>query len=132
MQGPVRGAVSDPCATCTVRQLSICAGLERDDWDRLKHINHTMVLEPHRLLFQEGDPAEHVYTVTTGQLSLSPSLPDGRRQITEFLGPGDFIGLGLHGAMTHHIQIGRAHACTHVTNATLVCRIQPEKYTTMP
>src|SRR3546814_687517 len=114
MHGPVRGAVSDPCATCTVRQLSICAGLERDDWDRLKHINHTMVLEPHRLLFQEGDPAEHVYTVTTGQLSLSLSLPDGRRQITEFLGPGDFIGLGLDGDMTHHILTAETLTEVHV------------------
>lgn len=112
--GPVRGAISDPCTSCTVRQLSICAGLERDDWDRLKHINQTMVLEPHRLLFQEGDPAEHVYTVTTGQLSLSLSLPDGRRQITEFLGPGDFIGLGLDGDMTHHILTAETLTEVHV------------------
>ena len=111
---PVRGAYTDPCINCTVRQLSICAGIDQDSWDRLKHVNQTMVLEPRHLLFQEGDAAEHVYTVTTGQLSLSLSLPDGRRQITEFLGPGDFIGLGLDSNMTHHILTAETLTEVHV------------------
>lgn len=111
---PVRGAVTDPCVNCTVRPLSICAGLDHEAWDRLKHINQTVVLEPRRLLFQEGDPADHVYTVTTGQVSLSMSLPDGRRQITDFAGPGDFIGLGLDGDAPHHTLTAEALTEVHV------------------
>lgn len=112
---PVRGAVSDPCTTCTVRQLSLCAGLDGETQGRLKAINQTAVLEPHRLLFQEGDAADYVYTVTSGQVSLSMSLPDGRRQITEFLGPGDFIGLGLDSNTASHSltaeTLTEVHAC---------------------
>jgi CRP/FNR family transcriptional regulator len=114
LAGPVRGAITDPCVNCTVRPLSICAGLDHDAWERLKRVNQTMVLEPRRLLFQEGDPADHVYTITSGQISLSMSLPDGRRQITEFLGPGDFIGLGLDSEMTHHTLTAEALTEVHV------------------
>jgi len=112
--GPVRGAVSDPCATCTIRQLSICADLDSETQDKLKRINQTVVLEPHRLLFQEGDPADYLYTVTAGQISLSMSLPDGRRQITEFLGPGDFIGLGLDREASLHSLTAETLTETHV------------------
>ncbi len=41
----------------------------------------------------EGDPRRRVYSLTAGMLRLSTLLPDGRRQITGFLIPGDYLGL---------------------------------------
>ena len=44
-------------------------------------------------LFYETDEAGHVFTVASGTLRLHKMLPDGRRQITGFVLPGDFLGL---------------------------------------
>lgn len=106
---------ADPCSTCTIRSLSICAELDAPAQDRLRQLNQTMTLPAHSLLFHEGDEAAHVYTVTSGQMSLSVSMPDGRRQITDFVGPGDFIGLGLDdGERLHDLTaetLTEVHVC---------------------
>lgn len=47
------------------------------------------------LLFSESDFAHSVYTVISGMLRLSKSLPDGRRQVVGFCFPGDFLGLSM-------------------------------------
>ena len=91
-----QGAVAvDPCTGCTVSKLSLCDALDAGARQRFKPMVRGQILEPHQMLFQEGDAAEHVYTVTAGQVSLARSLPDGRRQIVDFAGPGDFLGLSL-------------------------------------
>ena len=51
-------------------------------------------LEPFRLI-EEGEPAECVFTVLEGILKLYKLMPDGRRQVTGFLIPGDFVGLAF-------------------------------------
>jgi len=44
-------------------------------------------------LSEEGAPADWVFSVVSGVVSLHKALPDGRRQTTGFLFAGDFIGL---------------------------------------
>lgn len=85
----------DTCSTCTVRRLSLCDALDETGRAKFRPMVHGDKLAAREALFREGEPADFVYTVTSGQLSLSRSLPDGRRQIIDFVGPGDFIGLGL-------------------------------------
>jgi CRP/FNR family transcriptional regulator len=50
-------------------------------------------LEANETLIEEGATRRRVYTLTSGMLRLSLALPDGRRQITGFLMPGDYVGL---------------------------------------
>jgi CRP/FNR family transcriptional regulator len=45
-------------------------------------------------VFWEGDPADYVYKVIRGTVCLYKLLPDGRRQVARFCGPGDLIGMG--------------------------------------
>ncbi|MBX3455602.1 cyclic nucleotide-binding domain-containing protein [Ferrovibrio sp.] len=108
----------DPCTGCTVGKLSLCDALDAEGRKRFKPMVRGQALEPHQMLFQEGDAAEHVYTVTSGQVSLARSLPDGRRQIVDFAGPGDFLGLslGLEEPVTHRLS---AEALTQ----SRVCRL---------
>jgi len=47
------------------------------------------------VLFREGDPADSFFNVTAGTAKLFKLLPDGRRQITGFVGPGHFLGLAV-------------------------------------
>ena len=45
-----------------------------------------------QMLVREGDPAEHVFKVTSGALTAVRLLLNGRRHIGNFLMPGDFFG----------------------------------------
>src|SRR5215467_10262182 len=42
-------------------------------------------------IFNEGDPAEFAYKLVSGVVRLCKHLADGRRQIVQFLFPGDFF-----------------------------------------
>ncbi|WP_396594524.1 cyclic nucleotide-binding domain-containing protein [Brevundimonas sp. R86498] len=54
-----------------------------------------MTLGSGTVLVREGDPAPHVFSITSGSLRVYKLLPDGRRQITGFLFAGDFLGLAI-------------------------------------
>jgi CRP-like cAMP-binding protein len=73
---------SDPCQTCTARSLTICAPLNAEEQAKLSAVATPVFLQPHQMMFQEGDDADHVYNITCGSVSLSKSMADGRRQIT--------------------------------------------------
>ncbi|MCC6469666.1 MAG: helix-turn-helix domain-containing protein [Alphaproteobacteria bacterium] len=78
----------------------------------------TVNIEPHQPIFSEADAADHVFTVTGGAVKIYKLLPDGRRQITGFLFPGDFLGL-THNALYAY----SAEAMT----ATRLCRFPRKK-----
>ncbi len=84
---------NSPCAACAVRRLAVCSALEDGDLGELDAILHHTNLGPGDSLFDEGEPAENVYNLTSGCLKLYKLLPDGRRQVTGFLFAGDFVGL---------------------------------------
>jgi CRP/FNR family transcriptional regulator len=52
-------------------------------------------LQPEQSVFHEGDPARRVFMVTHGALKLYTLLADGRRQVTGFMFPGDFLGISV-------------------------------------
>ncbi|HYE52883.1 MAG TPA: cyclic nucleotide-binding domain-containing protein [Azospirillaceae bacterium] len=84
-----------PCGACTIRPLTVCAALEAEELRRLADILQTQRFEAGQTLFSEGDPADILYNVTSGTVKLYKLMPDGRRQITGFLLPGDFVGLSV-------------------------------------
>lgn len=43
-------------------------------------------------IFSDGDDADYTYKVVSGMVRLCKMMSDGRRQIAEFLLPGDFFG----------------------------------------
>lgn len=81
------------CTTCRCRCLTICRALTAEQLVELERIATVIRLDPGRTLFDQGDAADFVYNVTAGTVRLSMTLSDGRRQITGFMLPGDFIGL---------------------------------------
>ncbi|MCW5750548.1 MAG: helix-turn-helix domain-containing protein [Alphaproteobacteria bacterium] len=102
--------------------MTVCAPLDDEEQRRLRAISTTLKLEPRRMVFEEGAPAEYVYNITSGAVSLSKSLADGRRQITGFLYPGDFLGL------THNVAYAyTAETLTHVC----ICRFPRKKFEEM-
>ena len=79
-----------------MRPLAVCGAPDpwsnRHAWRRSPAARNW---KPVSRCFHEDDPATEVFTVIRGMLKLSKLLPDGRRQITGFLSPGDYLGLAF-------------------------------------
>ncbi len=73
--------------------MALCAALADDEIGELEAVMTGMQLQPNEMLVMEGNPRTRVYSITAGMLRLSTALPDGRRQISGFLLPGDYLGL---------------------------------------
>ena len=84
-----------PCQGCEVRDKAVCGVLDCDRLEEFRNLGWTLKLAPGQALFHEGDPATRVFTLTRGTLKLYKLLADGRRQVTGFLHPGDFLGISV-------------------------------------
>ena len=111
-----------PCETCEVRDRGICSALDENELLQLNKITTEVKLEAGGTAFMEGADSTFLFNVVTGAIRLSKSLPDGRRQITGFLFPGDFLGLSI--ADTY------AYSAEAITNCTL-CRFARTNLTNM-
>ena len=107
------------CEDCRVRAISVCRALAGPALDELEAITLRVRLPAGRNLFDEGDPAENLFTLTEGMIKLFKMLPDGRRQITGFLLPGDFLGLAFFRSY--------AYSAEAVTDA-LLCRFPRDRF----
>lgn len=87
------GHAHNRCDQCDVRHKAMCAAVDFKDNDRLAAIVSHRDIDPGQVIFEEGDTAEYAYNISKGEVRLYKLLPDGRRQITGFLGEGDFLGL---------------------------------------
>lgn len=83
------------CRDCAVHSRAFCAVLDDETLVRLEALHSYCDLSGEDSLFMEGDDATYFYTILSGSFRLSKLLPDGRRQITGFALPGEFIGLSL-------------------------------------
>ena len=81
------------CASCGARAFSVCGRLGDDDLAKLDSIAERTALKAGEGLIRQGDPAGHVFNITSGSVRVYKLLSDGRRQITGFLFAGDFVGL---------------------------------------
>lgn len=84
-----------PCLGCEVRSSALCGVLNGNELAKLKALSWTIALAPGQPLFHEGDEATRVFTLTRGNLKLYKLLADGRRQVTGFMFPGDFLGISI-------------------------------------
>jgi CRP/FNR family transcriptional regulator len=102
----------NPCTVCEVRDRAVCSALEPGELRRLADIMTQIELAPQKTIFYEGDPADYLYNVTRGAIRLHKLLPDGRRQITDFLFPGDFVGLAVNDVYAYTAEtVDTVHLC---------------------
>lgn len=100
------------CSACASRCLTICRALELDQLAEVEGASVVTRLDAGATLFEQGDDARHVYNVTAGTIRLSRTLADGRRQITGFMLPGDFIGLSSRMVHAYSAEaIGPCQVC---------------------
>ena len=77
------------------RHLSLLTALPLAERDTLEPLSRRVSLDQKETLFSQDEPACSVFNVTSGALRLYRILPDGRRQVTGFAFPGDFLGLSM-------------------------------------
>lgn len=116
-QSNPEGLVS-PCAACSVRDLSICSVLDNADLQRMAAIAQTIEYAARDSIIDEGEAADFLFNVTGGMVQLYKLLPDGRRQVTGFLGRGDFLGIALNDSYAYSAE---------AVNAVSVCRFPRRK-----
>jgi CRP/FNR family transcriptional regulator len=101
-----------PCQTCEVRDKAICKALDDAELRQLNKISTAVKLHAGGTVFYEGDDSTYLFNVVRGALRLSKLLPDGRRQVTGFLFPGDFLGLSVAGVYPYTAEaLGPAELC---------------------
>ncbi|MFO1056004.1 MAG: cyclic nucleotide-binding domain-containing protein [Dongiaceae bacterium] len=104
--------VGSPCNHCEVREISVCGVLTAAEIERLRAILNTQHYEAGQIVIREGDSADSLFNVVSGTVRLYKLLPDGRRQITGFLLPGDFLGIALNDVYAYTAEaVDTVHLC---------------------
>lgn len=82
---------------------------------------HPRQVPARRNIIREGDRPEHVHLILDGWAARYKILPDGARQITAFLIPGDFCDLhaALLGEMDHSITTLTPASVVYISRADL-------------
>ncbi len=102
------------CNACQAGGLSLCSKVDKAGLKRLQAMSRTSLFLRHAFLCRQDEELANVFVITDGMVKLYHLLPDGRRQITGFLGPGDLLG-GLKRSAPVHCT---AEAITDVTTCT--------------
>jgi CRP-like cAMP-binding protein len=95
------------CKNCPLRKLDCFREMSPDEVDFMSDFKSgEFSAQAGATLLVEGSNSPHLYTVLEGWGFRYKSLPDGRRQILNFILPGDLIGLqgSLLNEMAHSIE----------------------------
>ncbi|WP_321447209.1 Crp/Fnr family transcriptional regulator [uncultured Cohaesibacter sp.] len=95
------------CEKCPLREIRQFRDFDPDELEFVSNFKkgelHT---DPGATILVEGSNNPHIYTVLTGWGFRSKLLEDGRRQILNYIMPGDMIGLqgSIMGEMEHSVE----------------------------
>ena len=81
-----------PCSHCPGKRKNVCKLLDRERQRELLDSGLRQHWQKREFLFRTGAPAGPIFKVTSGIVAVSRSLPDGRRQILDFVMPGELCG----------------------------------------
>lgn len=124
---PLTVATSTPspyvtgCRACPLRRLSLFQAVSDAELTLIAELKRGEIdREAGSLLIAEGDTDGPLLTLLTGWAFRFKTLADGRRQILNFLLPGDFIGLQqkIMDAASHGVEaLTRVRLCSFQRNA---------------
>ena len=108
---PWRTGLATSCENCPLRPLSVFAPFTEDELRFMKRFKSgELTVEPGATLLMEGSRSPQLYTALRGMGLRYKSLANGRRQVINFVFPGDFVGLqaGIMGEMRHSVEASSA------------------------
>ena len=95
------------CAACPLRKFELFVPFTPDELAFMKEFKTgELAIQAGSTILMEGSNSPHVYTVLSGMGTRYKTLENGKRQVINFLFPGDFTGLqaGLMGEMKHSVD----------------------------
>ncbi|MGN6469905.1 MAG: Crp/Fnr family transcriptional regulator [Rhizobiaceae bacterium] len=95
------------CEQCPLRKLPVFRPFEKEELIFISRFKTgELSVDRGATLLVEGSHSAHLYTALTGWGFRYKLLPDGRRQILNYVMPGDLIGLqgSLMEAMSHSVE----------------------------
>jgi CRP-like cAMP-binding protein len=96
-----------PCEKCPLRPLETFREFDKDELEFISTFKRgELAVDKGATVLLEGTASPHLYTVLTGWGFRYKLLSDGRRQILNYLMPGDLIGLqgSMVGEMEHSVE----------------------------
>lgn len=96
-----------PCEQCPLRALPSLRAFEPQELRFVSSFKTgELVAETGTTLIAEGSHSAHLYTLLSGWAFRYKSLPDGRRQVLNYMLPGDLVGLqgSIIGEMEHSVE----------------------------
>ncbi|RYF33015.1 MAG: Crp/Fnr family transcriptional regulator [Comamonadaceae bacterium] len=103
-----------PCDECGLRRNPAFLPLPAEELRSVEQFREgSRVVDPGRPVVQEHHPGRQLFTLYSGWAFRFKTLSDGRRQILNFLLPGDFIGL------QDEFADGQTHGVEAVTGVSL-------------
>lgn len=96
-----------PCTQCPLRPLAVFRDFAPEELAFISRFKTAeLSVDKGATVLAEGSRSAHMYTVLSGWGFRYKLLPDGRRQILNFLMPGDLIGLqgSLMGEVQHSVE----------------------------
>jgi CRP-like cAMP-binding protein len=83
-----------PCNACPLRKRDVFVPYGSKEIDFIQSLKvGELVVSARGTILREGDKPERLFTLLAGWAFRFKTLPDGRRQILNFLLPGDLVGL---------------------------------------
>lgn len=95
------------CKDCPLQKLELFDDMTREEVEKTqKFKSGELKVDPGTPILLEGSNAPQIYTALRGMGLRYKLLPDGNRQVVNFVFPGDFIGLqaGMLGEMGHSVE----------------------------
>ena len=95
------------CNECPLRKLPIFDDMTESEVDFMSSFKQgEMEVDAGAAVLMEGARSPQLFTVLRGRGLRFKTLPDGRRQIINFVMPGDFLGLqaAVGGQMGHSVE----------------------------
>ncbi|MGR3513527.1 MAG: Crp/Fnr family transcriptional regulator [Paracoccaceae bacterium] len=95
------------CANCPLRKLDTFAQISGDELSFMQKFKMgELSIDKGTPILMQGSNSPQLYTVLKGMGLRYMVLPDGKRQVINFVLPGDFLGLqaGVMGEMKHSID----------------------------
>ena len=95
-----------PCVACQLRQKSLFHQVSEKELDFVTSLKSAHIAVPQKTdIVNAGEVGGSLYTLFGGWAFRYKKLPDGKRQILNFLLPGDLIGLesAVFGGVEHSV-----------------------------
>lgn len=98
---------STACKNCPLRNRTLFTPFTDDELVFMQSFKTgELKVDPGTTILLEGSTSPQLFTVLSGMGTRYTTLENGRRQVINFLFPGDFTGLqaGLMGEMRHSVE----------------------------